>query len=61
MFWLGTTQWQLFREYKLDEARPIIEKTKENGFVFAQVMLMGVGDGTKPTSTGTSPGSTTTP
>jgi hypothetical protein len=46
VFWLGTTQWQLFREYTLEEARTIIEKTKGTGFAFAQVMLMGVGDGT---------------
>ena len=28
VFWLGTTQWQLFREYKLEEARLIIEKNR---------------------------------
>ena len=48
VFWLGTTQWQLFREYKIEDARTILEKTADKGFVFAQVMLMGVGDGTKP-------------
>jgi len=47
VFWLGTTQWQLFREYSLDEARLILDKSKDNGFVFLQVMLMGVGEGTK--------------
>lgn len=46
VFWLGTTQWQLFREYKLDDARTILERSRRHGFVFAQVMLMGVGDGT---------------
>ena len=55
VFWLGTTQWQLFREYSLDDARTIIEKSKEKGFVFAQVMLMGVGDGTKPNVHGEKP------
>ena len=55
VFWLGTTQWQLFREYKLEEARTIIEKTKAKGFAFAQVMLMGVGDGTKPNIHGEKP------
>jgi hypothetical protein len=54
-FWLGTTQWQLFREYTLEDARTIIEKTKEKGFVFAQVMLMGVGDGTKANVYGQKP------
>ena len=28
VFWLGTTQWQLFREYTLDDARTIIAKTQ---------------------------------
>lgn len=55
VFWLGTTQWQLFREYKLEEARTIIEKTKARGFAFAQVMLLGVGDGTKPNVYGERP------
>jgi len=47
VFWLGTTQWQLFRGYTLEEAGEILEKTKNTGFAFAQVMLMGVGDGTQ--------------
>ncbi len=55
VFWLGTTQWQLFREYKLEEARTILERTKANGFAFAQVMLLGVGDGTKPNVYGDKP------
>jgi hypothetical protein len=55
VFWLGTTQWQLFREYTLEEARMIIEKTKGHGFAFAQVMLAGVGDGTKPNVYGQKP------
>ena len=55
VFWLGTTQWQLFREYTLEEARMIIEKTKGHGFAFAQVMLLGVGDGTKPNVYGEKP------
>jgi hypothetical protein len=55
VFWLGTTQWQLFREYKLEDARTIIERTKARGFAFAQVMLLGVGDGTKPNVYGEKP------
>jgi hypothetical protein len=55
VFWLGTTQWQLFRGYKLDEARTILEKSRSHGFVFAQVMLMGVGDGTAPNVYGEKP------
>jgi hypothetical protein len=55
VFWLGTTQWQLFREYKIEDARTILEKTANKGFAFAQVMLMGVGDGTKPNVYGQKP------
>lgn len=55
VFWLGTTQWQLFRDYTLEEARTILEKTKGTGFAFAQVMLMGVGDGTNTNVYGEQP------
>ncbi len=55
VFWLGTTQWQLFRDYTLGEARTIIEKSKGHGFAFAQVMLLGVGDGTKANVAGEKP------
>jgi len=48
VFWLGTTQWQLFRGYTLEDAKTILEKTGSHGFAFVQVMLMGVGDGTAP-------------
>ena len=47
VFWLGTTQWQIFREYTMDEARVILENAKSKGFIFVQAMLMGVGDGTR--------------
>jgi len=55
VFWLGTTQWQIFREYTLDEVRTTLEKVKGNGFVFVQAMLMGVGDGTLPNVYGEKP------
>ena len=55
VFWLGTTQWQLFREYSQDDARLILEESRENGFALVQVMLMGVGDGTKPNIHGEKP------
>jgi hypothetical protein len=55
VFWLGTTQWQIFREYTLDEVRTTLEKIKSHGFVFVQAMLMGVGDGTKPNVYGQKP------
>lgn len=55
VFWLGTTQWQLFREYSLEDAKLIIAKSKDKGFAFIQVMLLGVGDGTKPNLYGQKP------
>lgn len=55
VFWLGTTQWQIFREYTLDEARTILERSKDKGFIFVQAMLMGVGDGTRPNVHGAKP------
>ncbi|MDH4238151.1 MAG: glycoside hydrolase family 140 protein [Phycisphaerae bacterium] len=55
VFWLGTTQWQIFREYTLEEAGTILEKTGSNGFAFVQAMLMGVGDGTQPNVYGQKP------
>jgi hypothetical protein len=55
VFWLGTTQWQLFREYTLEDARTILESAKAKGFAFVQVMLMGVGDGTTPNVHGDKP------
>ena len=54
-FWLGTTQWQIFREYTLEEARTILENAKSKGFTFVQAMLMGVGDGTAPNVYGQKP------
>ncbi|MFN3746730.1 MAG: DUF4038 domain-containing protein [Hyphomicrobiaceae bacterium] len=55
VFWLGTTQWELFRGYSLEDARIILAKTKEKGFAFVQVMLMGVGDGTRANVYGETP------
>lgn len=42
LFWLGDTQWNLFRSHTLDEARIILENRKKKGFTFIQVMLLGV-------------------
>src|SRR4030042_470960 len=61
VFWLGTTQWQLFRDYTLEDARTILEKTADKGFAFAQIMLLGVGDGTKPNVYGQKPWSDDNP
>ena len=48
LFWLGTTQWNLLRKYTTQEATIILEKTASTGFIFAQVMVAGTGDGTRP-------------
>ncbi|UCG27172.1 MAG: DUF4038 domain-containing protein [Bacteroidales bacterium] len=55
VFWLGTTQWQIFREYTVGEARTILENANSKGFVFVQAMLMGVGDGTQANIYGDKP------
>jgi len=55
VFWLGITQWQIFREYTVEEARAILENARSKGFAFVQAMLMGVGDGTKPNVYGQKP------
>lgn len=54
-FWLGTTQWQLFRDFNLDDARTTLDKSKEKGFTIVQAMLLGVGDGTKANLQGEKP------
>ena len=55
VFWLGTTQWELFRGYTLEDARLILDKSQDKGFVFVQTMLMGVGDGTRANVYGQKP------
>ena len=55
LFWLGITQWQIFREYTVEEARAILENAGNKGFAFVQAMLMGVGDGTQPNVYGQKP------
>jgi hypothetical protein len=55
VFWLGTTQWQLFRDNTPEDADAILANVKDKGFCFVQVMLAGVGDGTKPNFAGQKP------
>lgn len=54
-FWLGDTQWELFRRFTLDEANAILQNRRDKGFNIIQVMLTGVGDGTKPNLAGHKP------
>jgi hypothetical protein len=51
-FWLGTTQWELFRGYSFEDARIILEKTGDNGFTVVQVKLLGQGDGNRANAYG---------
>ena len=55
VFWMGTTQWQLLRDNTLEDAKTIVANVKSKGFAFIQVMLAGVGDGTRPNSNGDKP------
>ena len=54
-FWLGDTQWELCRSFALEDARVILEDRRRKGFSVLQVMLTGVGDGTKPNVAGRTP------
>jgi len=45
--WLGTTQWELFRDYILEDAQLSLDKSKDKGSVLVQTMFGGVGDGTR--------------
>jgi hypothetical protein len=54
-FWLGDTQWELFRAFSFADAQAILENRKSKGFTVIQVMLTGVGDGSKPNLAGQSP------
>jgi len=55
VFWMGTTQWQIFRDNTPEEARTILQNAKSKGFAFVQAMLLGVGDGTRPNVDGQKP------
>ena len=54
-FWLGDTQWELVRGFTLAEAEEILRNRAAIGFTTIQVMLTGVGDGTRPNRAGHSP------
>lgn len=54
-FWLGDTQWELFRLFSLDDVEMILDNRKRKGFSVIQVMFTGVGDGTNPNIEGQTP------
>jgi hypothetical protein len=41
-FWIGDTQWELFRGRTFDDAMMCIRKRKEQGFTSVQMMLTGI-------------------
>lgn len=60
LFWLGDTQWELFRGCTLEEAKFTLENRQRIGFTFVQVMMLGVGesgqcDGREPNAYGEVP------
>ncbi len=54
-FWLGDTQWELFRCFSPPDARTVLERRKSQGFSVIQVMITGVGEGAKPNVAGETP------
>ncbi len=54
-FWLGDTQWQLFRDFTVEDAAAVLERRKAQGFSAVQIMITGEGDGTKPNLDGETP------
>ena len=54
-FWLGDTQWQLWRDFSLADAELILANRQAKGFNVIQVMVTGVGDGTRPNLEGQLP------
>jgi len=41
-FWLGDTQWELFRLFSLADVRRIVDSRSRGGFTCLQIMLVGV-------------------
>lgn len=41
-FWLGDTQWELFRLFSLEDVEQILETRRRQGFTCLQIMLVGV-------------------
>ena len=54
-FWLGDTQWELFRSFTFDDIRTILEDRKSKGFSVIQVMFTGFDDGSGANLAGQTP------
>jgi hypothetical protein len=55
VFWLGDTQWELFRSFSLEDARAILVKRRSQGFTVLQIKLFGGGDGLRENVNGETP------
>jgi len=51
-FWLGDTQWELFRCFTPQDADAVIARRKAQGFSVLQVMVTGLGKGDRPNMEG---------
>ena len=54
-FWLGDTQWELFRAFSPADADAVLETRKRQGFSAIQIMITGLGDGSMPDLAGQTP------
>lgn len=54
-FWLGDTQWELFRLFSIEDAEYVLENRKSKGFSVIQIMFTGVGDGSGANLEGQTP------
>ena len=54
-FWLGDTQWELFRSFTFDDAGTILENRKSKGFSVIQAMITGFDDGSGANLAGQTP------
>jgi hypothetical protein len=54
-FWLGDIQWEIFRLLTIENAETVLADRKRKGFSAIQIMITGVGDGTKPDLAGRTP------
>lgn len=54
-FWLGDTQWELFRCFTPQDAGAVIARRKAQGFSVLQIMVTGLGKGDRPNMEGQAP------
>jgi len=55
LFWMGDTQWELFRAFPEEEARAILDDRRKKGFNVLQVMILGVHGMKKANAAGEKP------